>query len=129
MMRQLIFGSGEVCLNQPGPVSPEADAQPRGQADASKVDRVPYISLLAENNIRQGFFEHEQFVALREALPEEYKPIVTFAYKAGWRKAEILGLTWERVDLKEGTIRLEGTETKNKKPRTVYLDEGGWILL
>jgi len=33
-----------------------------------KVDRVPYIPMLKEDNIRDGFFEHSEFIALREAL-------------------------------------------------------------
>lgn len=50
-----------------------------------KVDRVPYIPMLKENNIRKGFFEHADFVALRNALPSYLKELVTFAYKTGWR--------------------------------------------
>ena len=34
-----------------------------------KVDRVPYISMLKENNIRKGFFEHGDYLALKDALP------------------------------------------------------------
>jgi len=50
-----------------------------------KVDRVPYIPMLHENNVRKGFFEHGDFLALREALPDYMKGFVTFAYKTGWR--------------------------------------------
>jgi integrase len=58
------------------------------------VDRVPHISMLEENNIREGFFEHGDFMALRNALPDHLKGLVTFAYKTGWRLSEITGLTW-----------------------------------
>lgn len=37
--------------------------------------------MLKENNIRKGFFEHSDFIALREALPSYLKGFVTFAYK------------------------------------------------
>jgi integrase len=47
---------------------------------------------------------------------------VTFAYKSGWRSTEIKLLTWSRVDLKLGTVRLEAGETKNDEARTFYLD-------
>jgi hypothetical protein len=30
-----------------------------------KVDRVPYVPMLKENNVRKGFFEHREFLALR----------------------------------------------------------------
>jgi hypothetical protein len=32
------------------------------------VGRVPHIPMLKENNVRKGFFEHDEFLALRDAL-------------------------------------------------------------
>jgi len=88
-----------------------------------KVDRVPYIPMLRENNTRKGFFEHGDFMALRDELPDYLKGFVTFAYKTGWRVSEIENLTWGQVDREQGIVRLEAGETKNDEGRTVYLDE------
>lgn len=88
-----------------------------------KVDRVPYIPMLKENNTRKGFFEHAEFVALSDNLPEYLKGFVTFGYKTGWRFSEITGLTWNQVDLDNGIVRLEVGDTKNDSARTVYLDD------
>ncbi len=88
-----------------------------------KVDRVPYIPMLKENNTRKGFFEHGEFIALRNALPPYLKGFVTFGYKTGWRVSEIIGLTWRQVDRINGIVRLEVGETKNDEARTVYLDD------
>jgi len=88
-----------------------------------KVDRVPYIPMLKENNTRKGFFENGDFVALRNALPFYLKGFVTFAYKTGWRLSEIEGLRWNQVDRKQGIVRLESGETKNDESRTVFLDD------
>lgn len=88
-----------------------------------KVDRVPHIPMLKENNVRKGFFEHGEFIALRDRLPDYLKGFVTFAYKTGWRVSEIIGLTWNKVDLGQGIVRLEAGETKNDEGRTVYLDD------
>jgi len=81
-----------------------------------KVKRVPYIPMLKENNVRKGFFEHGEFIALREALPEYLKGFVTFAYKTGWRVSEIEKLTWSKVDLENNIVRIESGETKTMKP-------------
>lgn len=86
-----------------------------------KVAQVPHIPMLKENNTRKGFFEHDDYLKLLNALPEHLRPVITFAYKTGWRKSEVLNLTWDRVDLKEGTVRLEVGETKNDEARTIYL--------
>ncbi|MGA2464674.1 MAG: tyrosine-type recombinase/integrase [Thermodesulfobacteriota bacterium] len=93
------------------------------QCTPPKVNLIPFIPMLKESNARKGFFEPHEYRALKEALPEELKPLVTFAYYSGWRKAEILGLTWDRVDLKEGLVSLDPGETKNEEGRTLYLDE------
>lgn len=86
------------------------------------VDRVPKISLLKEHNVRKGFFEDWEFLALRECMPDHLKGFVTFAYKTGWRISEISSLTWKQVDRHQGIVRLEVGETKNDESRTVYLD-------
>jgi integrase len=88
-----------------------------------KVSTIPYIPMLKESNVRKGFFEDDEFLALRNALPSHLKPAVTFAYYTGWRKGEIFGLTWEKVDLKQGIVRLDPGETKNEEGRIIYLND------
>jgi integrase len=84
--------------------------------------RKPYIPMLKENNTRKGFFEHGEFIAFRNALPDYFKPVVTFAYYTGWRKQEILSLKWNQIDLSGRTVRLEVGTTKNDKGRLIVLD-------
>jgi integrase len=92
------------------------------QQTPPKVDRVPFIPMLKENNVRKGFFEHGDFIALRNALPSHLQGFVTFAYKVGWRLDEIEGLTWNQVDRTQWIVRLEVGETKKDEGRTIYLD-------
>ncbi len=91
------------------------------KATPPKVGRVPYIPALQENNARQGFFEYWDFEKVRDALPEDLRPLVTFAYHTGWRRSEVVDLTWEQVDLHSGTVRLEPGTTKNRQARMIFL--------
>jgi integrase len=86
-----------------------------------KVFFVPFIPRLKEENVRKGFLEHGQFLVLRQALPDEIKPILTFAYYTGCRRGEILSLRWSQVDLVRALVRLEPGTTKNDEPRTLPL--------
>jgi integrase len=92
------------------------------QQTPPKVPQKPYIPMLKEGSPRGGFFEHDEFLALRAALPLELRPVVTFAYYTGWRKREVLGMTWDRVDLQVRTARLHPGTTKNDDGRIIYLD-------
>jgi hypothetical protein len=59
------------------------------QQTPPKVERVPFISMLKENNVKKGFFEHGDSISLRDAIPSYLKPFATFAYKVGWRDSEV----------------------------------------
>jgi hypothetical protein len=50
--------------------------------------------MLAENNVHIGFFEPDQFEAVRRLMPPVLRSLVTFAYVTGWRMpSEILTLS------------------------------------
>lgn len=81
---------------------------------SGKLLHKPYIPLLQENNVRAGFFEPDQFRAVRARLPVAVQPVVTFAYITGWRIAsEVLPLQWRQIDLRAGEVRLDAGTTKN----------------
>ena len=54
---------------------------------------------LEENPPREGFFEHAEYLKVRAHAPASYQDVLDFAYYSGWRRNEILNLTWEDVDL------------------------------
>jgi integrase len=84
---------------------------------ARKVAASPYIESIEVRNTRTGFFEQEDFEAVRAQLPEDLQPVATFAYLTGWRKSEILTLRWANVDVTAGVVRLEPGTTKNDEGR------------
>ena len=91
--------------------------------EALRVLRKPYIPMLAESNVRTGFLGELEYLTLHEALPAPLNHILTFAYTFGWRKSEVLGLTWDRVDFGAGTDRLDPGTTKNREGRTIVLTD------
>jgi integrase len=82
-----------------------------------------YIPMLKEKYVRKGFFEHNEYLALSDALTPYLKPFVAFAYKFGWRDEEIADLRWSQVDRERDNVTLEVGETNNDDARTVYLDD------
>jgi len=88
-----------------------------------KVNLIPHIPMLKESNAREGFFERHEHLAIKEALPDYVKAVVSLAYHSGWRKEEILSRTIDKLDMNEGAIRLDPGETKNGKGRTYYLND------
>jgi len=87
------------------------------QSEPPKLMRKPHIKLLVEDNVRQGFFERDQFEAVRRHLREYLRPFVTFSYITGWRKSEIKNLQWPQVDFENEWVILEVGTTKNKDAR------------
>ena len=67
---------------------------------------------LRENPPRQGFFEHPEYLAVRAHLPAPWQDILDLAYYSGWRKQEILGLSWDEIDETGGVIRLSPARSK-----------------
>ncbi len=89
-----------------------------------KVGRMPHFPKLAEMNVREGFFAHDEYLALRGVAPFHIKVALTIGYYSGMRLREIIGgkgLKWDQVDLKERCIRLSFMQTKTKTPRIIYM--------
>jgi integrase len=90
----------------------------------------PAFPEIGVQNARVGFFEPAEFEAVIRELPDPLKRIALVGYyTTGWRKSEILGLTWARIDVGHGIMRLEptstvaGTSTKNNDGRTFPFGE------
>jgi integrase len=84
------------------------------------LDRMPlFPNRLEENPPREGFFEHAEYLKVRAQAPASYQDVLDFAYYSGWRRNEILHLTWEEVDLSGGVIRLSPRRSKTRIGRVL----------
>jgi integrase len=99
------------------------------QEDPPLVSRQIMIPVLKEDNIRQGFLEHDQYERLLEELPAPLKALFVCGYHVGARKNELRRIEWEQVDLNAGVIRLSASQTKTEKARTlpIYGDMRRWL--
>jgi integrase len=90
-----------------------------------KLVRLPVIRKLKEAPPREGFFEQEQYEAVRRHLRPDLRAAVAIEYTFGWRnRAEVLALARRQLDLAAGTLRLDPGSTKNDEGRLVYLTPG-----
>src|SRR5215813_5346785 len=90
--------------------------------DYGKLMRLPVVHKPKESAPRQGFFEPEQFEAVRRQLPDDLQVAASIAYTFGWRmQSEVLTLERRQIDLDAGTLRLDPGTTKNDEGRVVYM--------
>jgi integrase len=86
-----------------------------------KVMNPPFVHKLKEAPPREGFFEYEEYIRLRDALPDYLKPVLTIAHFTGMRKQEILNLKWDQTNVFEKKIILRVGTTKNDLARIIFL--------
>lgn len=79
------------------------------------------VKLLQENNRRLRYLSEEECDRLLNSCDNHLRPIVLTALHTGMRKAEILGLRWDQVDLNHGYILLD--ITKNGERRELPINE------
>ena len=74
-----------------------------------------------EDNARDRVLTQEEFEKLQEHSAPHLQAVNLIAYQTGMRCGEILNLTWDKVDLKAGLIRLKGEDTKTREGRVIPL--------
>ena len=84
--------------------------------------RLPKIKLFTQgqlNNARQGFVRPADFAKIVACLPAHLKPFCKFLYGSAWRVGEARGLLWSDVNMEDGMIKIDGSRTKNREPRSL----------
>jgi integrase len=77
------------------------------------------VALPNPNNERDRILTEAEWNRLHHAAKPHLKPVLLTAYQLGQRFGEIVGLTWDRVDLKRGFITLRAIDTKTRTGRRV----------
>lgn len=81
------------------------------------VARIPKFEMLPEADPREGMLTHEQYRAVRDALPPYARLALVIGYHTGARKGEIVKILRASVDLKAGRIEIPARAAKNKRAR------------
>jgi integrase len=94
--------------------------------DPPLVLRVPAFDMFRIDNAREGVMSHEQYRAIRDALPKYARIALVIGYHTGARKGEICSIRIKDVDLKAKRIIRPGRVTKNGHARylPIYGDMG-----
>lgn len=102
-----------------GTVNRELDFLSKGlnlAVEARLVDerQIPRVRRFRLDNARQGFVYPDEFLQIWEHLPPLVQDVSMFAYWSGWRKGEILRLTWDLVQ--KGVVRIRDKKSRTSKP-------------
>ena len=80
---------------------------------------VPKVRLEKEPQGRLRWFESDEerrlIAACRASALPHLADLVTVALETGMRRSEVEGLTWDRVDLSRGVLRLELTKSGRRR--------------
>jgi len=86
-------------------------------------DKVPKVRLFKETNSRERSLTPDQAKTLLNALPEHQREMVLFALATGLRQGNIVKLEWLQVNLALRHAWVLGTQSKNRHPISVPLNE------
>lgn len=69
-------------------------------------------------------FRQQPYAGLNcKYLPAPYQDVLDFVYYSGWRKHEILDLTWDEIDREGGVIRLSPRRSKTQLGRVLPISQ------
>lgn len=93
------------------------------------LDAAPKVKLFAIEKTEPRWITKAQFAKLAKELPPHQRAPATFGVQTGLRMSNVIGLTWDRVDLKRGHVWIPASSSKSKKPITVPLNHEAIAVL
>jgi integrase len=71
------------------------------------------------SDVRDRILTQDEFERICAKSERHIRDILTMAYYTGMRRGEILGLTWDKVDMKGRFINLDAADTKDREKRSI----------
>lgn len=93
------------------------------------IDKVPKIKLFKETLSRERSLTFDQARRLLSELPDHQRETVLFALATGLRQSNVLELEWSQVNLELRHAWIHGTQSKNRRPISVPLNEIAMTVL
>lgn len=87
------------------------------------IERAPKVRLFKVTNNRERSLTPDEAKALLGELPEHQRELALFALATGLRQGNVLGLEWAQVNLDLRHAWVKGTESKNRRPISVPLND------
>ena len=93
------------------------------------LDKVPKVRLFKESISRERALTFDQAKRLLDELPPHQREVVLFALATGLRQSNVLKLEWAQVNLELKHAWVQGTQSKNRRPISVPLNELALVVL
>lgn len=87
------------------------------------IDRMPKVKLFKESNNRERALTPGQAKSLLQELPEHQREMVLFALATGLRQGNVVRLEWAQVNMELRHAWVLGTQSKNRHPISVPLND------
>lgn len=87
------------------------------------IDKVPKVKLFKESAGRERALTFEEAERLLKELPPHLREMVLFTLATGLRQSNVLKLEWSQVNLELRHAWILGTQSKNRRPISVPLNE------
>ena len=93
------------------------------------VDKAPKVRLFKESAGRERALTKEEAQRLLDELPEHQRNVVLFALMTGLRQGNVINLQWSQVDLNQRHAWIRASQSKNRRPIAVPLNDTAVAVL
>lgn len=88
-------------------------------AAGDRLPRVPKMPAIEVGPLRRTVWTEDELERFCAVAPPWAADLCRFGFLTGWRRHEVLDLTWDRVDLKEKLMYLDDTKTEDPRVRPI----------